>query len=56
MNCPRFKGYSTSSIIVIKVIISVKVEVIVVATEPRSYPLAPLPFLAPPFQPFIKNY
>ena len=46
---PLQKGYSTSSVIVVKVVIGIKVEVIVVATEPRSS-LAPLPFRAPLLQ------
>jgi hypothetical protein len=45
------KGYSTSSVIVVKVVIGIKVEVIVVATEPRSS-LAPSLFPAPPFHAF----
>ena len=43
------KVYSASGVIVVKVVIGIKVEVIVVATEPRSS-LAPLPIPAPLLQ------
>ncbi len=44
MKSPRWMGYSTGSIVVIKIVVGIDVEIVVVATEPRRTCSPPHPF------------